>query len=248
MTTSSMKTSRILTLILTFFAFLAPAAEPWEADFGKLLAKHVTPAGRVKYSAWKASAEDMAALTKVTDAIAAAGPTDGSKDGRMAYYINAYNAWVLRGVLEKYPIASVRDIAPLFGFFTQERITVGGKKMSLNALEKQILIKEFRDPRVHFAINCASASCPPLLSTPYSAARLNGALDLSAKKFVNSNPLAVQIAGKEAKVSMIFDWYADDFKAAGGAAAYINSLRAEPLPAGAKIKFQEYDWSLNDAK
>ena len=65
---------------------------------------------------------------------------------------------------------------------------------------------------------------------------------------MNSNPLAVQIAGKEVKVSMIFDWYADDFKAAGGAAAYINSLRAEPLPAGAKIKFQEYDWSLNDAK
>lgn len=243
-----MKTSRILTLVLTFFAFLAPAAEPWEADFGKLLGKYVTPAGRVKYAAWKASAEDIAALTKVTDAIAAAGPTDATPEGRFSYHINAYNAWVLRGVLEKYPLASVRDIAPLFGFFTQDRITVAGKKMSLNALEKQILIKEFRDPRVHFAINCASASCPPLMNTVYSATRLNGALELNTKKFVNTNPLAVQVSGKEAKVSMIFDWYADDFKAAGGAAAYINSFRTEQLPAGVKVKFQEYDWSLNEAK
>jgi hypothetical protein len=238
---------RFLALVITSITVPLIAAEPWEAEYNKLLGKYVT-AGGVKYAAWKASAEDVAALNRVTDAIAAAGPSEGSKEGQFAYHINAYNAWMLRTVLDNYPLKSVRDIAPLFGVFTQDRITVAGKKMSFNYLEKTIMIKQFADPRLHVAINCASASCPPISSTAYSGGRLNGQLDIAAKKFTNSNPNAVQLNGNKLALSKIFDWYAADFKASGGAVGWINKYREQDLPADAKVSFQEYDWSLNEAK
>ena len=135
-----------------------PAAEPWESDYGRLLGKYVTPAGTVKYKEWKASAADKVALKRITSQIGSAGPVDSSRDGRLAFYINAYNAWMLRLVLDRYPMKSVQDIAPNFGVFEAPWIVVAGKKLSLNALEKEVLLPEFTDPRIHFAINCASMS------------------------------------------------------------------------------------------
>jgi len=101
---------------------------------------------------------------------------------------------------------------------------------------------------VHFALNCASASCPPLAARPFEAATLNEQLDQLARAFVNGNPQAIQVSGKGVSLSKIFDWYKDDFAAAGGAVAFINRFRKEPLPADAKVKFMDYDWSLNEAK
>jgi hypothetical protein len=153
---------------------------------------------------------------------------------------------MLRIVLENYPIKSVRDIAPLFGVFTQPRIMLGGKKVSLNYLEKSILIPEFKDPRVHFAINCASASCPPLLDAPYSAAKLNAQLDAQSKAFANGS--GVRVSGNKAQLSKIFDWYSADFKASGEATGFLNKYRSEPIAAGTKLSYFEYDWSLNEAR
>ena len=235
-------------LILLATSACSFAAEPWEADFGRLLAKYVTPAGRVKYAEWKANAADVAALQKITDTIGSGGPGDSSRDGRFAFHINAYNAWMLRLVLDAYPIKSVRDIAPLFGVFTGPRIMFGGKKVSLNHLEKEVLIPEFKDPRVHFAINCASTSCPPLLNAPFTAAKLNAQLDAQAKAFANKGAGAVQVSGNKAELSKIFDWYAADFKASGGPIGFLNKYRSEPIPAGAKLNYFEYDWNLNEAK
>lgn len=236
----------LICLALLATATSSHAVEPWEADYGRLLAKYVTPAGRVKYAEWKASAADLAALQKITDQIGSGGPTDSSHDGRFAFYINAYNAWMLRQVLDHYPIKSVRDIAPLFGVFTAPRIMLGGKKVSLNHLEKQILIPEFKDLRVHFAINCASGSCPPLLNVPFTATKLNAQLDAQTKAFANHG--AVQGSGDQLQFSKIFDFYAADFKAGSGdAIAFLNKYRATPIPAGTKISYLDYDWSLNEA-
>ncbi|MGB8165966.1 MAG: DUF547 domain-containing protein [Chthoniobacteraceae bacterium] len=244
-----MKTKSIITsLILLIAAVISQAAEPWESEYGRLLGKYVTTAGTVKYKEWKANAADVAALQKITDQIAASGPSDSSRDGRFAYHINAYNAWMLRLVLDSYPIKSVRDIAPLFGVFTAPRITVAGKKISLNHLEKEILIPEFKDPRVHFAINCASTSCPPLLNAAYTAPKLNAQLDAQAKAFANKGDGAVLVTGNKAKLSKIFDWYAADFKASGGASAFLSKNRTEPIPADAKLSYFDYDWNLNEAR
>ena len=234
-------------LFLTLVAVSACRADSWTEDYNRLLGKYVTPSG-VKYSAWHDNAADRASLEKVVGAIAQAKP-EGSRDEKLAFYIDAYNANILQGVLEKYPVKSVRDIAPLFGFFTQSRITVAGEKMSFNHLEKDI-IHGFGEPRMHFVLNCASASCPPLPSKAITAENLSAEMNHSASSFLNQDKYGIEISdgGKQAAVSKIFDWYGADFQASGGVIGFINKYRKPPLPADAKISFQEYNWSLNAAE
>ena len=236
----------LIVILLTLALVGVSRAESWTEDYNRLLAKYVAHSG-VKYAAWHDNAPDRAALEKVVDAIAKEKP-DGGKDDKLAFYINAYNANILLGVLEKYPVKSIRDIAPLFGFFTQNRITVSGEKMSFNHLEKEI-IHGFGEPRMHFVLNCASASCPPLLDKAFTAENLHAEMDRAATAFLNDNPRGVEVSdgGKKADVSKIFEWYAGDFQAAGGVIAFIDKYRKPPLPADAKISYQDYNWSLNAA-
>ena len=237
----------LLALLLTFALVSGSRAEePWTEDYSRLLAKYVTPDG-VKYAAWHDDAADRASLAKVVDAIAKEKPS-GSKEEKLAFYINAYNANILAGVLDKYPVKTIRDIAPLFGFFTQDRITVSGDKMSFNHLEKEI-IHGFSEPRMHFVLNCASASCPPLLDKAYTAENLKAEMDRAAAAFLNHNPRGIEVSdsGKKVEVSKIFDWYAGDFQAAGGVVAFIDKYRKPPLPVETKLSYQDYNWSLNAA-
>lgn len=222
-------------------AVLFSLAAAGATEYPEVLAKHVR-AGGVDYAGWKAAPDDMAALVRYTDEIAAKDVSSLSRDERMAFLINAYNAWMLRQVLEKYPIASVKDIAPSFGVFSENRITVAGEKMSLNRLEKELLIKEFREPRVHFAVNCASRSCPALRATLWSSEDLNAQLDAAARLYLTGNPLGFD--EKTGNISQIFDWYAADFGGPEGVRAFIQKYRKPP----AKLAFMNYDWSLNSTK
>ncbi len=221
------------------------ATEPWADDYAKLLKQFVSPEG-VRYKAWKSDPRAMAVLGRITQQIAnAKGPTDTSREGRLAYYANVYNILVLQGVLEAYPIKSVKEIAPLFGFFTGSRFVVSGKKVSLNKIEKEWLLKEFSEPRIHFIINCASLSCPPLPGEPLAANQLENQMEAATRAFVTKNPFGVRIEKDRVEISQIFEWYDKDFKAAGGAVAFINRYRNPPLAKGVKVSFQPYDWSLN---
>ena len=225
----------------------APAGGNWQKTYGELLTKYAGPKG-VRYAAWKGNAADVTALNSVTEGIAA-DKLPGGREEKLAFYINAYNAWTLKGVLDAYPIKSVRDVAPLFGFFTRSAITVAGEKMSLNKLEKETIIPTFKEPRVHFALNCASRSCPPLRAEPFAGGSLGTQLDEQATGYVSGNPLGVKVQGKDAaELSQIFEWYAKDFAPSGGAVAFINRYRKEKLPEGVKVSFQKYDWSLNETR
>ncbi|MEO7319001.1 MAG: DUF547 domain-containing protein, partial [Chthoniobacteraceae bacterium] len=232
-----MKTKLVLLALFLPFAARAEVGA-WQKDYDVLLKKYVSGSG-VRYSAWKASAADVAALGKVVEAIGAENPSGLGRNDKLAFYINAYNAWMIHLVLEKYPIKSVREYAALFGIFTGKNIRLGGEKISLNHLEKDLILKGIGEPRAHFAVNCASRSCPMLIPAAYNGATLDKVLDERAKAFT-SNPLGAQLAkdGKTAQLSSIFKWYADDFKPAGGAVAFINKFRAQPLPAGVKVEFQ----------
>jgi hypothetical protein len=218
-------------------------AAGWEEEYGTLLKKYTTPNG-VRYGAWKANSGDLAALQRVVDGIAAAPAPSGKGPDALAFHLNAYNAWMLQEALEKYPTKSVKD--PLFTFFISNRITVAGQKMSFNRLEKEIIIPRYGEPRIHVALNCASRSCPPLRSEPYTGAKLNAQLDSQSKTFVNSES-GVRLTPKGAELSAIFDWYKEDFGGAGGVLTFINKHRNKPLPDGAKVSFQSYDWGLNEA-
>ena len=244
-----MKRLAFLALLLTACAsqsVTAPADGEWRETYADLLGKYVTPEG-VRYEAWHASEADVAALDGIVSGIAATDLNSLSGDEKLAFFINAYNAWMLHEVLHAYPIKSVTDIAPLWGVFTNKRITVGGEKMSLNHLEKEVILKEFSDPRVHFAINCASRSCPPLLGEPYVGEIVDAQLDGVTKTAVTKNPLIVNVADGKSRVFEVFKWYRADFEADGGVRAFINMYRNERLPDDAEIEFMDYDWSLNEA-
>ena len=236
----------LVSLALVVASVASSRAESWTDTYNRLLGKYVTSGG-VKYAEWKANAADMQAIQSVVDGIAKENVSAMAKQQQLAFYINAYNAWILHEALGKYPTKSVKDA--LFTFFTSKRITVAGQQMSFNALEKDTIRSKFGEPRVHFALNCASRSCPPLNRTAFSADKLDGQFETLAKGYVNSeHGVKFNAAEKSADLSKIFDWYKDDFKADGGALAFINKRRTTPIPADAKIGYQDYDWNLNEMK
>ena len=226
-------------------AAIAQSAD-WSGDYARLLGKYATPSG-VRYAAWKGNAADIQALEGIVNAIGAQNVSSLGQKEQLAFYLNAYNAWIIHEVLEKYPTKTVKDT--LFTFFTGKRIKVAGEQLSFNRLEKDIIIPRFKEPRIHVALNCASQSCPPLLGEPFRADKLDAQLERLAKGFANSDRgVRVSSDNKSAELSKIFDWYKDDFAAGGGAVAFINKRRNPPLPEGVKISYQEYDWGLNDAR
>jgi len=175
-----------------------------------------------------------------------------------ALLINAYNALTVSSILEHPKVESIRDIP---GVWTERRHRVGGFDLTLDDIEHRILRPFFRDPRVHFALNCASRSCAPLPPWAYDGDRLEAQLEERAKAFL-SDPRNVRVEGSKLLVSRYFDWYGSDFTAAGwrgaapSVAAYIAG-HATPEVAGfigkgkagrPPIGFLDYDWSLNAAR
>jgi hypothetical protein len=227
----------------TLTVSLSAETAGWVSDYNRLLGKYVTSNG-VKYAEWKNNATDMQALQKVVDGIAQGNASSLGKKEQLAFYVNAYNAWILHEALAKYPTKSVKDA--LFTFFTSKRIKVAGDQTSFKALEDNV-IRKMGDPRVHFALNCASRSCPPLDTEAFEGGKLDAQFEKLSKGFVNSDRGVRLAGGKSAALSKIFDWYKDDFKD-GGPIDFINKRRSTPLPKDAKISYQEYDWSLNEAK
>jgi hypothetical protein len=234
----------MLSRLITACVFISCVESLWAANFdnayAELLKKYVTTDG-VRYGAWKNNPEDVRALNEVVGKIAEPGAVPDSKKDQLAFYVNAYNAWILHEALQKYPTKSVKD--PLFTFFLGKRIKVGGELMSFNHLEKDLIRAKFGEPRVHFALNCASRSCPPLLPEPFRGSTLDAQLDRIARGFINGR--GVQVKGRQIALSKIFDWYKEDFAAAGGVLPFINRYRQPPIPADSQITIMDYDWSLN---
>ena len=220
-------------------------SDDWTESYDRLLKKYVTPGG-VKYAAWKNNANDLQELRGVVESIGTANVSAMDKNDQLAFYINAYNAWILHEALGKYPTKSVKDV--FFIFFTGNRIKVAGEQTSFNQLEKGTIRSKFAEPRVHFALNCASRSCPPLNPEAFRGNSLDSQLEKLARNFIDSaKGVSYQEGTKTAALSKIFDWYKADFKD-GGPLAFINKRRSSPLPNDAKISYQEYDWSLNEAR
>ena len=227
--------------------------------YAKLLSAHVRPGtvngirlALVDYRAVQADplyAEALGALARAEPAALA------SEGERLAFWINAYNLLAIKAVVGRYPTASIRDGGNFYRPIWQRKIgSVGGTEYSLGEIEHGILRKAFKEPRVHFAIVCASLSCPDLRVEPYAPARLDAELDEQAARFL-ANPakgLAPGPDGRTARVSVIFKWFAADFAAGGGVAAFIRA-KAPPeirerirFLTDAGLSYLDYDWSLND--
>ena len=235
-------------LFLLCLPLISVASEDWPDVFERLLQTYVQADG-VDYEAWYGNADDLAALESVTQDIAEAALEGLSRDERLAFHLNAYNAWILQLVLDDYPIESVKQIGLVpFSVFFLKKVRIAGDKMTLNHLEKGIIIKEFREPRIHFAINCASESCPPLATAVYRGPLLERQLEEVTTKYADSYGAArVDHDAKRVLLVEIFKWYAEDFETAGGPVDFLNAYRTEPIPGDYEVAFYDYDWSLNAA-
>lgn len=243
----AMKT-RFSFFILFFTLAQFASAAAWQETYDKLLQKYVSN-GNVRYAAWHAEQADLNALGAVVQAISQAVPGKMNRDEKLAFYLNAYNAWIIKTVLDHYPVKSIKDT--MFFVFKRDIIKVAGKQTSLSKLENDIIRQQFKDPRIHFALNCASVSCPPLHDHPFKATTLDATLETLTKDFIRNNPQGLKISdnGRKVSASKIFDWYKEDFQGeAGSILAYITKYRGKPFPENAKLEFQEYDWSLNEAR
>jgi len=204
-----------------------------------LLRKHVSSSGKVNYAGFKA---DKAQLQSYLEILSANTPGSGwSKSKTMAYWINAYNAFTVKLIVDNYPVSSITDLEG-GNPWTKHQIPLGNKTYTLDQIEKQILLKKYGDARVHFAVNCAAKSCPALLNQAWTASNLESNFEKQTKAFINNSKFN-EISPKSAKVSQLFNWYASDF---GDVKAYINKYSTTQLKSNAKIDFLEYDWKLNN--
>lgn len=219
---------------------LAQPAPPknLHAAWDKLLRKHVDANGNVDYEGFKS---DKTALDAYLKSLAQNHPADSwSRTEKMAFWINAYNAFTIDLLADNYPVSSILKLDD-GKTWDVKRIVLGGKKYSLNQIENEILRPQFGDARIHFAINCAAKSCPPLLNRAYTAENLDKMLDQRTRQFIN-NVAFNRISAGEAVVSKIFEWYAADF---GDLRSFLNRYAKVQLKPGAAIRYQPYDWDLN---
>lgn len=163
-----------------------------------------------------------------------------------AFWINGYNLMVIKGIVDNYPIKSPMDIG---GFFDIKKRNIGGKKITLNEIENDLLRGNFPDePRFHFVLVCGALGCPPIIAEAYMPTNLDAQLEKQTKKALNDSKF-IRVAANKVKVSQIFEWYATDFTKDGQSVVdFINKCRAEKLPDGAKVSYYEYDWTLNGMK
>ena len=208
-----------------------------------LLQTYVNTNGDVDYKNLKKNGRK---LDTYLDLISKNPPQDSwTKNQKKAFLINAYNAFTVKLILDHYPVESIKDIGGFFSSpFTTEFAKIDGKLYSLDDIEKGMLLK-MGDPRVHFAVNCASESCPKLLNEAYVASKLDKQLDASSKTFVNSNKN--KLSKTKVELSKIFKWYASDFESEYGTVIrFINMYANETINEEANIDYLSYSWELNE--
>lgn len=208
-------------------------------QWNDLLKKHVTSKGNVDYKGFKKEEKELQVYLNI---LAKNLPEKSwSKNAILAYWINAYNAYAVKLILDNYPIKSIKKIdSP----WDREFFTLGNKKYSLGEIEHKIL-RKMDEPRIHFAINCASYSCPNLLNEAYTEKNLQSQLESSAKSFINDKTKNT-ITSNKIDISSIFDWFTSDFKKEGTLIDYLNKYSTVKIDKNAKISYKEYNWNLNE--
>ena len=225
----------------TVVAMAPELTAAWDA----LLEQYATADGGFRYAALRGSTEDVATLAQLVEVVAAASIDGFSTPERLAFWMNAYNILTVHSVLELWPVESVLDQA---GFFDARTFTIAGETLTLNGLEND-RIRTLGEPRIHFLVNCASTSCPPLALDALTPSNLDALLSSQARAYVTGTSV-LDRAANTVTISQIFEWFAGDFDASGGvrafvAAQYSGDDAAFILNPDTTIAYTPYDWSLN---
>ncbi len=256
------RVSLILIALTAFTAAVPAAAEPDYKLWQELLAKHYDPARGMNY---KGLQQDKPILDRLRNQMAAVNAAVLSRPEQLAYWINLYNISVVGLVADNYPVESIRDLStdPILrlNVFKKPSVQVRGGTLSLDDVENEKIREAFKDPRIHFAINCAAESCPPIRPEPFTGARIDQQLDDQARKFLNG-PRGVRLERLEddggdltLHATKILDWFKDDFASWGGGAIpflekYLTPDKVKRIDAAkgkVEFEFDDYSWKLNDA-
>lgn len=264
----------LFAMLLALPAAAAPKAEPWprfaahdqasaitvdHAPWDRFLKTHVAAGkdgiARIAYA--KIPATDKAALGDYVRRLAATRVTGLARAEQRAYWINLYNALTVKVVLDHYPVDGIKDIRISPGLFSsgpwgKKLLKIEGEDVSLDDIEHRILRPVWKDPRIHYAVNCASIGCPNLPAEAFTAANAERLMDTAARAYVN-HPRGVRRSGSGVRLSSIYDWFRDDFgkdKTAlfGHLTAFAEPVLKEFLSTEPAIDGYDYDWSLNDAR
>jgi hypothetical protein len=236
---------------------LVPIEKIDHRDWDRLLRQYVDEAGHVDYSAWKGTPDAVRALDAYLNSLSRANPAlAAGREMRLAYWINAYNAVTIRGILREYPTASIQNHTSRlrdFNIWRDLLLRVGERDYSLGQIENELL-RPLQEPRIHFAIVCASRGCPRLLNRAYQSSNLEQQLRENSRNFfADPQKLDYDSSTGRLRLSPILKWYAKDFGGSGAEmlktiAPYLPDGMSQQLPAGGSLSadFLDYDWSLND--
>lgn len=234
----------LLLLISSSYAQNAPC-KPDNAVWANLLAKYVNASGEVDYLGFIA---DSTKLNAYLHSLSSCPPhKQHSESEQLAYWINTYNAFTIKLIVQHYPVASIRDIRKVGSVWDMKFFRIGDEQMSLNDIEHQILRKRFKGPRIHFAIVCASRSCPTLRNEPYEALKLEQQLEAQAKQFIN-DATKNQVSANRLQLSSIFKWFGKDFTTSTTLVGFIGKYSDLEFADEPKVSYLDYDWSLNEWK
>jgi hypothetical protein len=233
-----------MTKISTFICMLSfVAIQAQTSIFDSLLQKNVDKTGRVDYQSLK---NNETLLDNYLAYIQNNEPTkDWSSNKKKAFWINTYNAYTIKIILNNYPLKSIRDIK-IDGETAWKIpfVKIGQKRYTLDQIEHKILRKKFNDPRIHVGINCASVSCPRLWNFAFTEDNIASSLDNLMKVFINDTTRN-KISKNNVALSEIFNWFSKDFIKNGTIINYLNTYAAIKISEKASIKYLTYDWSLN---
>ena len=239
-------------ILLNFFLYLPLLAQnklPTHDLFNKLLKKHIAENGKVNY---KGFIKDSIELNTYLNQLSSNPPANSwPVNDQLAYWINAYNAFTIQLIIRNYPLKSIKDIGSKIKIpfvntpWDLKFIRIGKTTYDLNNIEHDILRKKFNEPRIHFAIVCASVSCPKLMNQAFTGAQLNQQLETQTRTFIN-DPTHNKITTNQAQLSAIFNWFAGDFTRNGSLTDFINTYSKVKMKPGAKITFLNYNWDLNE--
>lgn len=216
----------------------------------ELLGKHAKLNGTVDY---KGFIKDRDQFDQYIELLESNHPNEQhwSRDESIAYWINAYNAFTVQLILDNYPVSSIKDIKGGITFISsiwdQKFINIEGHEYDLNNIEQGILRKYYKEPRIHFAVNCASISCPPLANFAFTGNQLKSQLDQMARSFL-SDPSKNKVTNDHLQLSKIFNWYKADFTDGQSLKEYIDRYTDVDVDPKAKISYLDYNWGLNDVE
>lgn len=223
---------------------------PDHTQWTELLQVHVDEQGLVNYQGFLKNEEKLNNYLNLLSNNAP-DPKSWSREEQLAYWINAYNAFTIKLIVDNYPVESIKDLNPTISIplvhtiWNKKFFSIGGEPTSLDEIEHGILRKQFKEPRIHFAVNCASVSCPPLRNEAYTADQLEMQLNEMAVRFIN-DPERNRIAKNQAKISKLFSWFTRDFTSNGTLIDFLNNYSKIKLEEDADIDYLPYDWGLNE--